>query len=240
MLWSRAVGPASEPRLRAQCRRNGRPWLSGGGAPSREAVPAPSPPAGRPGQAVLFALRDPPPAPPPPPPALGPPGLGEGALGLGTGRRLGPRVVLAAVGAPVRGGAQGGPVLVLLAERVGAQVAKGGGGLAAHVTVMPGAHPLPCKRRPLASRQDCRPTCLCLWPPPLPRPALRPAGPLGTPPAHTSWGLAILGGAHPLPPRLPANLLCRFPPNRVSLCCSQHWAGWLGAAGVPAPTTAGP
>lgn len=94
----------------------------------------------------LFAFRDPPPAPPPPPPPpLGPRGLWAGLCGSGGG--LCARVMLAAAGPPIWGGAKGCPVLVLLAERVGAEVAEPGGGLAAHVAVVPRAHPLPCKGR---------------------------------------------------------------------------------------------
>lgn len=188
---------------------------------------------GPPRQAVLFALRDPPPA-PPPPPALGPPGRGEGAPGLGACGGLRPRVVLTAVGAPIRGGAQGGRVVVLLAERVGAQVAEGGRRLAAHVTVMPRAHPLPCKRRPLPDTDRRPPSHL----PPVQRPAARglpppacahccpalpacPAArwaPRGAGPCTRLEGPGQAGRRHTrcgLSRRLPANLLCHFPSKRV-------------------------
>lgn len=190
-----AVVPARARGAGRQCRRSGAAMAQWEALPPERPVllsrlcPA-QPPSWahpHPGQAVLFALRDPPPAPPPPPPALGPPGLGEGALGLGPCPGLGLHVVLAAVGAPVGGRAQGGRVLVLLAEGIGAQVAEGGRGLAAHVTVMPRAHPLPCKRRPLADThrpEASRPGLPC---PPVPATARSPSP--GQRPAGLRWAL---------------------------------------------------
>lgn len=52
--------------------------------------------------------------------------------------------MLTAVGPPVLGTAEDCPVLVFLAKRVGAKVAKRSRRFAAHVTVMPGTFPLPC------------------------------------------------------------------------------------------------
>ena len=73
---------------------------------------------------ALFAFCDPAPAPSPPPPALGLGGLRAGLLSLGTSGRLCPQVVLRAERPPVLGGAEGRPVLVVLAEGIGAEVAK--------------------------------------------------------------------------------------------------------------------
>lgn len=61
--------------------------------------------------------------------------------------------MLTAVGPPIRGEAEGCPILVLLAEGIGAEVAKRGRRLATHVTVVPRALPLPCNK---AQRQQAR------------------------------------------------------------------------------------
>lgn len=100
---------------------------------------------------ALFAFHDSPPAPSSLPLPLGLGGFRKGFLSLGASSRLCPQVVLAAVGPPVLGGAEGWPVLVFLAKRIGAKVAKQSGRFATHVTMMPRTFPLP--EGPLAQAQ---------------------------------------------------------------------------------------
>lgn len=73
---------------------------------------------------MLFAFCDSPPTPPPLPLSLGLDGFRKGLLSLDASDGLCPQVVLTAVGLPVLRRAEGWPILVVLAERIGAKVAK--------------------------------------------------------------------------------------------------------------------
>lgn len=110
-------------------------WLSGGRRSPREASSVVRLPAGSsrrpmqqaglwPGRCLaLFAFHDPPMPPTPTPPPLQLQGL-QALLSAGAADGLCPWVMLAAVPTPILGGAEGRPVLVLLAKRIGAKVAK--------------------------------------------------------------------------------------------------------------------
>lgn len=121
-------------------------------SPGPQGRPAPCRPWTSPSpRRALFAFGDPPPTLPSSPLALRRPGLWKGLLSLGTSNRLCPQVMLTAVGPPILGIAESCPILVFLAKRIGAKVAKCSRRFAAHVTVMPRTFPLP--EGPLAQAQ---------------------------------------------------------------------------------------
>lgn len=142
--------------------------------------------------------------------------------------------MLTAVGPPILGAAEDCPVLVFLAKRVGAKVAKRRRRFATHITVMPGTFPLPCNEttghqtevmqsltrnaKPLSTQMD---TDL--------NERLLPVQPSKQRSWHYTQKASVLGPASPLGSTPPANKAELCGPRRLWLLpCAHLFAAWTG------------